>query len=102
MRSISTAYGTGSFIRVPPSLAYSATTPAFRLFTVSMNWGGQDHSRPTNRPTFTGAVIPSSASRGHPAGYPADLGGRAARCRIPRRLTPPVRPESLVVPANVG
>src|SRR5262245_33487415 len=39
-------------MRVPPSLTYSATTPASRLLTSSMNAGGQDHSRPTNRPSL--------------------------------------------------
>ena len=39
------AYAHGSFMRVPPSLAYSAVTPALRLLTSSMKAGGHDHSR---------------------------------------------------------
>src|SRR5688572_3610678 len=47
-------------MRVPPSLANSATTPAFRLFTSSMNRGGNDHSRPTMTPTFFIGLRPLS------------------------------------------
>src|SRR5262245_11821225 len=56
MRSISTAYPTGSSMRVPPSCAYSATTPASRAATASRKRGGHDHSRPTSRPTFFGGI----------------------------------------------
>src|ERR1041384_151131 len=51
MRSMMTAYGLGPSICSAPSLAYSATTPRSRLLTSSMNFGGNDHSRPTTRPT---------------------------------------------------
>ena len=39
-----------------PVAVATATTPALRLLTVSMNCGGQDHSRPTKRPTFAGVA----------------------------------------------
>src|SRR5579859_2336086 len=39
-------------MRVPPILTYSATTPSSRRLTSSMKAGGNDHSRPTSRPTF--------------------------------------------------
>src|SRR5713101_1794061 len=51
MRSMMTAYALGPSIDSAPSLAYSATTPRSRLFTSSINFGGNDHSRPTTRPT---------------------------------------------------
>src|SRR3989454_5965845 len=51
MRSMMTAYALGASIRSAPSLAYSATTPRSRPFTSSINFGGNDHSRPTTRPT---------------------------------------------------
>src|SRR5581483_12051990 len=52
MRSTMTAYSHGSFMRVPPSLTNSAVTPAWRRLTSSINFGGNDHSRPTMRPIF--------------------------------------------------
>src|SRR5687768_15922161 len=51
MRSMRTSYGTGASKNSPPTLANSATTPASRRLTSSMNAGGQLHSLPTNRPT---------------------------------------------------
>src|SRR5580704_15412189 len=39
-------------MRVPPSFTNSAVTPASRLFTSSMNFGGNDHSRPTMTTTL--------------------------------------------------
>src|SRR5579864_7095136 len=39
-------------MRVPPSFKNSATTPALRPLTSSMNAGGKDHSRPTMSPIF--------------------------------------------------
>src|SRR5262245_2383416 len=39
-------------MRVPPSWANSATTPASRRLTSSIKAGGNDHSRPTSKPTF--------------------------------------------------
>src|SRR5687768_13898812 len=38
-------------MRGASSLAYSTATPASRRATSSMNAGGNDHSRPTRRPT---------------------------------------------------
>src|SRR5580693_8408228 len=63
MRSTRTAYGTGSSMRVPPSLAYSATTPALRRLTSSIKAGGHDHSRPTITPIFD-IVYPPIAAAG--------------------------------------
>src|SRR5437867_6370176 len=51
MRSMMTAYALGASIRSVPSLAYSATTPRSRPIATSMNYGGNDHYRPTTRPT---------------------------------------------------
>src|SRR5687768_7061292 len=53
MRSMMTAYGTGSSIAVPPSFTNSAVTPESRRATSSMNAGGNDHSRPTTKPIFS-------------------------------------------------
>src|ERR1700694_795941 len=48
-------------MRVLPSLTYSAITPSSRRFTSSMKAGGNDHSRPTNKPTFSViALLPRS------------------------------------------
>src|SRR5262249_40683824 len=58
MRSMITAYSTGAFMRVPPRRTGSALTPACRAATSCMNCGGQDHSRPTSRPTFS--VMPGA------------------------------------------
>src|SRR5262245_13893387 len=54
-------------MRVPPSLANSAMTPAFRRFTSSMNFGGNDHSRPTRSPTFfmTTSIVSADVEREH-------------------------------------
>src|SRR5215213_8505591 len=52
MRSTITSYSTGASMCSAPSLMKSATTPWSRLFTSSMNLGGQDHSRPTMTPTL--------------------------------------------------
>src|SRR5207244_12386946 len=41
----------------------SATTPLSRRFTSSMNFGGNDHSRPTISPTFA-IIVRSSCSAG--------------------------------------
>src|SRR5262245_13849557 len=56
MRSMRTAYSTGSSMRVPPRRTCSATTPARRDATSSMKRGGHDHSRPTSRPTLRGVI----------------------------------------------
>ncbi len=47
-------------MRVPPSLAYSAITPSFRLLTSSIKAGGQDHSRPTITPILS--ILPPLSS----------------------------------------
>src|SRR6266550_3314877 len=58
MRSTSTALPGAASIAVAPSLMKSATTPLSRRFTSSMNFGGNDHSRPTISPTFFVIVRP--------------------------------------------
>ena len=52
MRSTSTSYSTGASMCSAPNFAIEATTPASFAFTASMKAGGNDHSRPTTRPTF--------------------------------------------------
>ena len=46
-----TSYRLGSSILTAPTFTNSAVTPASRRLTSSRKAGGNDHSRPTNRPT---------------------------------------------------
>src|SRR5262249_51526885 len=61
------------------SFTYSASTPRSRRFTDSMNAGGQDHSRPTSRPTFRGVL--TNAPRPFVTTDPAYGCGRGGGCR---------------------
>src|SRR3990172_6696596 len=56
-------------MRVPPSLAYSAVTPASRLFTSSTKAGGHDHPRPTMTPILS-IMPPSKLGFGSPSDHP--------------------------------
>src|SRR5262245_40199192 len=74
---------------VPPSLTYSATTPWSRRFTSSMNAGGNDHSRPTSRPTFSMGV--SGQAGTFPGGGGVEVyarGGGEARSIGPADVMP--------------
>src|SRR5688572_10094979 len=51
IRSMMTSYGTPSSWRGAPIFTYSTDTLASRFATSSINAGGNDHSRPTIRPT---------------------------------------------------
>src|SRR3970040_2427426 len=62
MRSTMTAYGHASFMRVPPSLAYSAMTPVLLRLTSSIKAGGHDHSRPTMTPILSICPPPGESS----------------------------------------
>src|SRR5881392_2705171 len=79
-------------MRVPPSLTNSATTPSSRRLTSSMKAGGKDHSRPTNRPTFS--VIRQLPSRSIVNPAIPDAQG------MPDALAPEDVREVLVVPAR--
>src|SRR5437762_14321780 len=46
-----TAYALAASLRSGQSLAYSATTARSRPFSSSIIFSGNDHSRPTTRPT---------------------------------------------------
>src|SRR6266700_2136773 len=70
-----TASGLGSAIRVLPSLTNSATTPSSRRFTSSRKAGGNDHSRPTSRPTFNVITLPP-VNRGRQCSRQDDRKGR--------------------------
>ncbi len=54
-----TSYGGTSFMPGAPILTNSASTPASRRRTSSMNAGGNDHSRPTMRPMRLGIATES-------------------------------------------
>src|SRR5262245_29181092 len=73
-------------MRVPPSVTYPATTPAWRRLTSSRNAGGNDHSRPTSRPTFRGMNPPRgfAAARGET--------GSVVAADVQRQHLLPVRP----------
>src|SRR6266568_1065518 len=70
-----TGWGLGSAIRVLPSLTNSATTPSSRRFTSSRKAGGNDHSRPTSRPTFNVITLPP-VNRGRQCSRQDDRKGR--------------------------
>src|SRR6266699_458383 len=67
----------GSAIRVLPSLTNSATTPSSRRFTSSRKAGGNDHSRPTSKPTFNVITLPP-VNRGRQCSRQDDRKGRLA------------------------
>src|SRR5262245_59488496 len=58
MRSTMTRYGGASPIFVPPNFTISAVTPDFlpSSLTACMTAGGNENSRPHNKPTISGSV----------------------------------------------
>src|ERR1700752_1167370 len=64
-------------MRVPPSLAYSATTSSFLFSTSSIKAGGHDHSRPTITPILS-MVPPKTFLQRNISSSPATSASRAA------------------------